>query len=430
MANLHDRLRRHPPANGIPPGCGVLFFGVFFGLFILFGVGGLAGMVFGMLVPEWRANHRFVEGRCVVLAKRLGQSHDEDGPTYRPEIHVRYTADGRQREAWTYDIHGTYTSGRAGQEAILAGFAVGGQYPCWYDPRNPDRVVLVRGHNWTAWGVLAVPLVVLLVGFIGVRYNVRKWLRSGQAEEARLAKRLAEGAAAHPAGEYPTVPEAEGKYSPGTVLAVRLPARLTPGQVLRYEALGLVALGAAVAAVAGALFGVPGLRDRPPALFLGLVAGLLGAGWLGLLFFFLRQLRLVRGVGPTVVEVSAFPLVAGEPARLYLGQSGALRVKALRVTLVCEESATYRQGTDTRTEKRSVYRADVCRADDFAIEKDRPFEARGELAVPGTAMHSFKADHNEVRWELVVEAELAGLPKYRQEYPLVVRPPQGRGGRA
>jgi hypothetical protein len=105
-------------------------------------------------------------------------------------------------------------------------------------------------------------------------------------------------------------------------------------------------------------------------------------------------------------------------------------VRALRVTLVCEESATYKQGTDTRTEKRCVYRADVCRAADFAIDKDRAWEARGELAVPGTAMHSFKADHNEVRWELVVEAELAGLPKYKQEYSLVVRPPQGRGVRS
>jgi putative SOS response-associated peptidase YedK len=111
----------------MPPGCGVLFFGAF----ILFGVGGLAGMVFGMVMPEWRVNHRFVEGRCVVLAKRLGESSGENGPTYRPEIHVRYTADGRQREAWTYDIHGLSTGGRAGQEAILAGFAVGGQYPSW-----------------------------------------------------------------------------------------------------------------------------------------------------------------------------------------------------------------------------------------------------------------------------------------------------------
>lgn len=124
------------------------------------------------------------------------------------------------------------------------------------------------------------------------------------------------------------------------------------------------------------------------------------------------------------MEVSAFPLVAGEPARLYLSQSGPLRVSFLRVTLVCEESARYRQGTDTRTEKRCVHRAAR-----FAVEQDRPYEARCELAVPRSAMHSFRSDHNEVRWALVVEAELEGLPDCRQEYPLVVRPPQAGGGR-
>jgi hypothetical protein len=425
MTNL-DRLRRTPPAKRMPPGCGVLFFGVF----VLFGVGGLAGMVFGMIVPAWRVNHRFVEGRCVVLDKRLGQSQGEDGPTYRPEIHVRYTADGAQREAWTYDIHGTYTNNRADQEAILGAFAIRGQYPCWYDPRNPDRVVLVRGHQWGTYAILLVPVVFLAVGLIGVRYNWVRRGRPGEVEESLRAKRLAKGAAAGTAGEYPTVPEADRKDQPGAVLAVRLAARRTPGQLLRYEGIGLGALGAAVAGAAAALFAVTGLRTSPPALFLGMVGGLLGVAWLVLLVVFLRQLRLVRGVGPTVVEVSAFPLVAGAPARLYLSQSGPLRVQSLRVTLLCEESATYRHGTDTRTETRRVYRGDVHRAANFAIDPDRPHEVRCELAVPGTAMHSFKAEHNEVRWQLLVEAELAGLPHYRQEYPLVVRPPQGRGGRA
>jgi hypothetical protein len=315
----------------------------------------------------------------------------------------------------------------AGRECVALRW---GLVPCWYDPRNPDRAVLVRGHNGSVWGMLLVPLAFLAVGYIGLRYNVRKFVTPGEMEEARRAKRLAKGAASVAEGEYPTVPEADRKDHPGAVLAVRLPAHLPPGQLLRYLGIGLAALGALVAVLAAGVVGVASLRALPALLVLGLIDLALGVGWLVLLFFFVRQLRLVLGVGPTVVEVSAFPPVAGEPARLYLSQAGALQVRALRVTLVCEESATCKQGTDTRTEKRCVCRADLIRAADFTIEKDRPWEARGELAVPGTAMHSFKADHNEVRWELVLRAELAGLPDYQQEYVLVVRPPQGRGGRA
>src|SRR5579872_4620572 len=307
MANL-DRLRRKPPAQMMPPGCGLLFFGVF----LLFGVGGLGGMVFGMVVPALRSNHRFVEGRCVVLAKRLGQSQGEDGPTYRPEIHVRHTADGRQHEAWTYDIHGHYTGDRFGQEAILNNFAVGGQYPCWYDPGNPGRVVLVRGHNWGTYGMLLVPTVFLAVGLIGVRHSWLRMRRLVEVEESRPAKAAASG----PEGEYPTVPAAGGKDQAGTVLAVRLPAQLPPAQLLGRQGIGLAVLGALVAGIAAALVVVARFRVWPVLVALGLIDLALGFCWVVLLFYFLKQLRLVLRVGPTVVEVSAFPLVAGEPARL------------------------------------------------------------------------------------------------------------------
>lgn len=91
MANLSDRLRRKQPANRTAPGCGVAFFAVF----LLGGLAGAAGLVVWGVYPEWSANRHSVEGRCVVLGKRLGESQGEDGPTCRPEIHVRYSADGR-----------------------------------------------------------------------------------------------------------------------------------------------------------------------------------------------------------------------------------------------------------------------------------------------------------------------------------------------
>src|SRR4051812_20283555 len=62
-------------------GCGCAFFGVF----LLMGVGSFVGMIFWLIVPEVRTNTHFVPGTCVVLDKRIGVNHgDEGGPTYRP----------------------------------------------------------------------------------------------------------------------------------------------------------------------------------------------------------------------------------------------------------------------------------------------------------------------------------------------------------
>jgi len=45
------------------------------------------------------------------------------------------------------------------------------------------------------------------------------------------------------------------------------------------------------------------------------------------------------------------------------------------VTLVCEESATYRQGTDTRSETQAVYHNEIFRRDGFTTESGVAFEA-------------------------------------------------------
>jgi hypothetical protein len=37
-------------------------------------------------------------------------------------------------------------------------------------------------------------------------------------------------------------------------------------------------------------------------------------------------------------------------------------------------------------------------------------------------MHSFKADHNEVRWRLLVRGDVAGWPPFDRSFPIVVIP--------
>ena len=82
--------------------------------------------------------------------------------------------------------------------------------------------------------------------------------------------------------------------------------------------------------------------------------------------------------------------------------------------------------TDTRTETRDVCRREVYRREGFEVHRGLPFEAECELVVPENAMHSFKADHNEIRWKLVVAGDVAGWPDYQREFPVIVCPKKAR----
>jgi hypothetical protein len=152
-------------ATARPPGC-------FFVVFLVIGLVGTA--VFGHLLV-WlplRARFVYVQADCVVLDKRLDESRGEDGPTYRPLVHIEYEAEGRPRRAWTYDAAGMFTSGRARQQAVLDRFQKGQRYPCWYDPSDPDRAVLTR--EFSLWGLMVlIPLAFVAFGASGLVYNWR-----------------------------------------------------------------------------------------------------------------------------------------------------------------------------------------------------------------------------------------------------------------
>jgi len=49
------------------------------------------------------------------------------------------------------------------------------------------------------------------------------------------------------------------------------------------------------------------------------------------------------------------------------------------------------------------------------------------LSVPPGAMHSFKSDHNEIGWTLLVQGDVAGWPDYQRAFPIIIRPNDGKG---
>lgn len=429
---------------------GTVAMGLLFAASLLGGLGFLSFILATVVIPEWRVNQRFERDLCTIVKKRIAERSntggvdqilrlvgwEADGPvsgravrgslSYRPEFLIRYEVGGQTYETWTYDATGVYSTHQDSQQVVIDSFSVEGQYACWYDPDDPASAVLVRGYNWSAWLMLLLPVSFLVVGGGGVAYTLVYW---GKSTERRAA--LAGRAAAldpfdrkrAPTAAYPFVPDqAHLTDSPGTTLAYRLPINTAP----------IWGLAAALStAAAGVLLGggfaywaVLKYRGGEPDWSMTAFALVLIGAAVGVIFYFARQLMTAGAVGATILEVSQHPLYPGGTYRLFLSQSGELRETMLEVLLVCDEWATYRQGTNTRTETRRVHEQHILPPQRVQIRRGNPLESTCALEVPAGAMHSFKADYNEVSWSVVVRSGVAGVLQFERTSPLVVHPAQ------
>jgi hypothetical protein len=123
------------------------------------------------------------------------------------------------------------------------------------------------------------------------------------------------------------------------------------------------------------------------------------------------------------LRVSPGTLRLGERAQVDWEVVGAAqRLRKLTVTLEGREEATYRRGTDTRTDLQLFARV-------LVAEHGAGGPRRGSerITVPAETMHSFEAPHNKVVWLLRVHGEIRRWPDVDDEFPVVVLP---RGERA
>lgn len=157
-----------------------------------------------------------------------------------------------------------------------------------------------------------------------------------------------------------------------------------------------------------------------PSYFLGLFMIpflLVGILLVGLL---VREILIATGVGRTDVEISAFPLRPGRSFEVVFSQHGNLSVNSLQVKLICEERATYRVGTDTRTSTEKVFEEALFSREAFEITRWSPLIEKIPARIPPDAMHSFKSKNNQVVWKIWMEGDIARWPDFERSFTLCV----------
>ncbi|MFO0899282.1 MAG: DUF3592 domain-containing protein [Pirellulales bacterium] len=382
-----------------------------------------AALMLGLwLLPEWQANRKFVAADAQVLETRLVTRTQDGVAMYRPEVRLRLSVDGRRYEAWAYDVAGVYATSHAAAEAALAPFKLGAQTPAWYDPADPQRMAVELGYSYWAWLLLLVPLPFVVVGLVGLGFVAWGWGHSAERVSAATQQNPALEIL-QPAlnADFPAVPDDEDwRNSPGTRLAYRLPVSASAFWPLFGLLAGTViwngvVLGFLVPVVRGLL------RGQPDWWLTGFVVPFAAIGGF-LVYYLARQLLLAGGRGTTRIEVSAHPLHPGGGCQVLVSHTGQLTLDRLEVFLVCDEQASYRQGTDTRTETQRVYQELVFSIADIQIQPALPFEEQFELRVPEGAMHSFRSPHHEIAWKLVVRVEVRRWPPAERSFSVLVYP--------
>ncbi len=271
--------------------------------------------------------------------------------------------------------------------------------------------------------VLATGSLALLGGG-GVIYTVFK-LETSAERRAAMVNRAATldliSDALGPEREFPGIPKDTNiTNSPGIRLAYRLPVAQGTVWVLLIASISfLVASGVTILlATLAAKSHFAGRPDWPATLLV--IPFLAASTWSA--YYFIKQLALQTGIGPTTVEISDHPLLPGRTYQIYICQPGRLRVNRFVVSLVCQEETTYQQGTDIQADHCRVFHHDILVRSEFPIVPGRPFEHYGTLTVPATAMHSFQAAHNAIRWMLLVRCEAEKRPLLERRFPVIVYP--------
>jgi hypothetical protein len=287
---------------------------------------------------------------------------------------------------------------------------------------QPDPARFAFGVG--GWLLILVTSSSVVLGAGGLIWTV---LHVGTSIERRsaLARQAADTDIVHAAvprpRNFPTLPPLEGLTdSPGIELAYRLPPAQTPGWRLLATTIfamlwNFVVCLLTVSVVTGHITG------QHEWLLTLIVVPFWGVSYWSIRAF-MQMLMLHSGMGQTTVEISELPLLPGREYQAVIAQHGQVKMKSLQLWLVCEEEATFTQGTDIRTEVREVYRQSCFERLDFSVEPAIPFTDTCTVPVPLTAMHSFQSPHNAVRWKLVIRGEAQTWPPFERGFPIVVYP--------
>jgi hypothetical protein len=372
-------------AHLVPIVLGLLFVAVGGCLFIAIGV--LPGVRL-VRAASW------LETPCTIVSSDVRSHSTDDGTTYRVDILFRYEVDGVPYRSNRYNFVTFSSSGYESKREIVDSYPEGSETVCFVDPEDPTWAVLMRDFS-PAYLVGLFPLLFLVVGAAVARWGFK--IRN------RVPKPW-------------TTPKAPGTEATAVDGAVALAPKQSP-----------------VARVVGALIFTLIWNGILSVFLINLIRDWQRGqhAWGTALFltpFVIVGLASFVMVGYTILAAfNPRPRLKIDPATPKLGDSVVVdwrfggrnrRIEHLEITIEGREEATYRRGTDSRTDTEAFARILVADArHEFEIAR-----GSGHVRIPGDTMHSFAGDHNRIVWVVKLHGAIPRWPDVSEEFEIAVRP--------
>ena len=370
---------------------------LFFGIFALVGTGIFLGLV-APTAKKYFAAKTWQPVEASVIWSTVRSHNSDDGTTYSPDIFYSYRFQNEPHRSNSYSLMSGSSSGRDSKQEIVDAYPRDHKFTCYVNPDKPWQAVVERKLGWFAlFGLFPLPF--MAIGFGGIWWMI---FRSGKNDPASPnAVSARKNTPNHLSSTIPTAskPKGGGRWgklfghlffalfwcgitSVFVVIAWKSWAKGEPEWFLTIFIIPFVLIG---------LFLVFSL----PHTFLGIFSPRFD--------FDLRDPDLKPGLA----------------TKFRWKQSGGSgRLTEMTLTLVGQEQATYRRGTDRTTAHSTFYQKELFRT----THLPEMISNECDLIFPAEALPSFEGQHNKILWFLKIHGAVHRRPDVKEEIPLILQP--------
>jgi len=372
---------------------------------------------------------------CKIISSEVKVSRDSDSTTYRPEIKYSYIVAGKpyQSERISF-LKFTGSSSRRAADTTVKQYPAGAMANCFYNPNQPAESTLEREFTHWIW-LMLFPAIFILVGW-GLLRGVREGRRSPATKEDDPTNQFANRSSLKPLvyheqtsgiSEFSPIRysnSAGGSKADAIDREWDVPQKLKPA-TSRLGALLVIGFVAAfwngitwfmTYQVIGNGFN-GGFRGVAGIFSLLFMAPFLLIGLLLIVAFFHQFMSLFNPVVEIALSTAAVPL-GGEMDLAWEISKGTARLRRLKIFVTGTESATFRQGTDTRTDTQAFLQLSVL---DTSDQTEMQFGS-AVVVIPANTMHTFEAQNNRIDWQIEIKGEIAWWPDINEKFPFRVKP--------
>lgn len=338
---------------------------------------------------------------CKINYSDIETVRNKNSYSYRPRISYVYNVAGRDYTSLKYSFTNILSVSQSRARDIISQYPTGSLSVCYVNPDNPTEVVLERQATGELWMGL-FPIIFLAIGGGGLLTIIYKnrvprkaieWQQSVITENYHTPQQIELKAA--------SILKSESSGLWAFAIIWNTLTAIILYQVISLWMVDNATIGLTIISIPFALVSI--------------------ATIVGLIYQILAKLT-----PRPKFYLGAQAVALGQDVKLeWKTPTGVDKFRNLSIQLIGNEEAFFQSGKSRSSEKENFFKRKI-----FSTTNLIDIEhGATNIHIPANTMHSFATSNNRVSWQILVQADVAGLPDIKDEFEIVVTPslPATRG---